>query len=282
METKYALAWLLVIVIASAVIVGAIIHNGPEEVIEISEMFEKLPEQPEDFVIIKRAIDSGETTDVCNVQKEYYKHPEFYPTWEQGKQMFYDDHDYSRWGVHGYGTYPANVGAIISNMKTGESIDFCTLFKTSYGIETYQGVKIVFENNEYFDVEIVNQEFSEYKDHFIMYPTFPTFHENWTRKLHIRITAKQDIPVDKYEFGFNIATPNRDFNEEMVWKILMGDTNKDLEYVQNCVEEISKTNGSSDIDTECEDFMMQRQKKYVKGGGWNIGRDMYAITLDIQ
>ena len=269
-----------IVVIALSVIVVATMYGTEDTVIE-NEIFKELPDHPEDFVIIKRAIEVGETTNVCNIKEDYYKHPEFYPTWEQGKEMFYDDHDYSRWGVHGYGTYPADVGATISNLKKGESIDFCTLMKTSYGIETYQGVKMVFDNSEYFDIEIVNQEFAKYENHFIMYPTFPEFHKNWSKKLHIRITAKQDIPVGNYPMGFNLATPNRDFNEEMVWEILMQDTNMDEEYVKNCVEEISNSFGSSKIDTQCEEFMMQRQKKYIKGGTWSIGRDMYTITLNI-
>jgi hypothetical protein len=280
MAKRIALVVLALIVIALSVVVIAAVYDS-EELIETKKMFTNLPDQPNDFLIIKRAIETGETTNICNVKNEYYKHPEFYPTWEQGKTAFYDNHDYSRWGVHGYGAYPADLGATISNFKKGESIDFCTIVKTSYGIETYQGVKMIFDNSEYFDIEIINQEFPEYKDHFIMYPTFPIFHENWTRQMHIRITAKQDVPIGEYEFGFNFATPNRDFNEEMVWEILMQDTDENIEYVKECVEEIHNSKDNSDIDTQCEMFMMQRQKKYVKGGTWSIGRDMYAITLDI-
>lgn len=280
MGKRIALVALALVVLTLTGLSIAFIYN-PNGKDDGDELFSELPSKTEKFEIIKRAIEKGETTDICNVEREHYIHPEFYPTWEQGRKIFYDDHDWSRWGVHGYGAYPADVGMGVTNLKKGESIDFCTLFKTSYGIETFQGIKMILDDSEYFDVEIINQEFPEYTNHFIMYPTFPKFHKDWVRKLHIRVTAKQDIPLGEYIIGLNVAAPNDDFNNKMVWEILMSDTKRDETYVKSCVEEISKVDKTSTIDSECEDFMVQREKKYVKGGGWQIGRDMFAITLEV-
>lgn len=272
---------LIIIGIISTIAIVIALNLIPTKYPENEEFwFANLPEKPNDFIMYKRDVEKGAILDLCPLEEEYWKQPEFSPTWERAKQSHYVGHDYSRWGVHGYGSYPADMGLVIRNLKQWEEIEICTFFKTSYGIETYQGIKLVPTEDEYFKVEISPQEFSEYPNHFLMTPTFPQFSPEWIRKVKLKITAKQDVPVGIYNLGFSVVSPDDRFNNKMVWEILMQDTNKDIEYVKKCVESI-KDSAHQKANTDCETFMMERQKKYVSGGGWSIGRDTYSLTIEI-
>jgi len=279
MKTKQTLS--IIILVLIFIVLTIIIIGIKNKSIE-NKLFQELPQKPRDFLIFKRAVEKGEIIDLCKLEEKYYKNPEFYITWEQGKQIFYDNHDYSRWGVHGYGAYPGDLGMVVTDLKKGEEIEFCTLLKTSYGIETYQGVKLLVPESEYFDIEISPQEYENYSNHFLLEPTFPIFKKGWVKKVKIKLIAKQDIPSDTYYFGFNLGTPDGRFSDDRVWELLMSDTNEDFEYVKSCMKELSNKKENTKTNNKCENFMLQRQKKYIQGGMWGIGRDMIGITLIVE
>lgn len=249
------------------------------------ELYSNLPSKSDSFVMIKRDVEKGEIVDLCKIDSLDWKHPDFYPTWEAGKPMHYDNHDYSRWGVHGYGAYPANTGMTIRNLKEGSVLTLCTFFKTSYGVETYQGVYVNPIENEYFKVEISPQPYAEYPNHFLIEPTFPQFEEGWVERISLKITALKDVPVGTYELGFNVEVPDTRFDDEMIWEILMTDTDKDIEYVKKCIESLAERDSDSlssrNTKTECSKFMLERQKKYIPGGSFQIGRNTYNVKIEV-
>ncbi len=168
---------------------------------------------PEDFVQVKRDIERGITYDLCTIGSEYWLQPEFYPNY----QKFLDkEHDYSRWGVHGFGAYPGGVGYTVRNMKEGQTATVCTFIHSSFEIETFQGMKLTTVSSSpdlfYVDIE---------PDTFLLYPPFPDVTKNnkWATKVKIIVTAKRDIPDGSYDFELKTTSPDNEqsvkFMEEM-------------------------------------------------------------------
>lgn len=233
-----------------------------------------LPEKPSDFKIIQRDVYSGAFPDICRLEKEYYLQPEFYPNWENQKSFMYDNHDFTRWGVYGYGAYPAKSGIQVENLKAGEKITFCTFLKTSYGIETYQGIQIEPESNKYFNV-VVDPSIM------LLNPTFPEFNENWVKKITITIIAKQDIPIGTYNIGFDIVNPPKDIEKEFVWQVLDNELKLNSTYKQRCQKYLNNRNPDKEVNQECEDLFMLRQNKYVSGGTWDTG-NIFSAVIEVK
>lgn len=268
------------ILIIIIIILGASFIFADKEQKDMSDevLFVNLLDKPDDFVIFKRDVEAGTLTDLCVIPKEYWIQPEFYPTWKMSKSLHYENHDYGRWGVHGYGVYPGEIGMRVRNLKQGEKINICSFIKTAGGIETYQGAKLAVEDNEYFDIKIKSDEIEGFDDHMLLTPTFPKFDENWVHKFELEITAKQNIPVGNYKISLNVEVPSDEFNNKMIWDILMKDTDKDIKYVKSCVNSLQN---KDDKEGECSNFMMQRQRKYVPAGGWKLDRDMFQFILEV-
>jgi len=241
---------------------------------------QNLPAKPSDFVNMKHRLEVGQLNDVCIFTDNYFLQPDFYPTWDDTYNLFYEHHDYSRWGVHGYGVYPALQGITLSNFKQGESFPICAFLKTAGGVETWQGVKLVPIENEYFKIEILNQDYENYPNHFLLEPTFPEFSKNWAKKLEIKVTAKQNVPAGKYIIGFNIVRPDDRFNKEK-YNEIMGITDEyDKSYYESCIKSLSEKDIYADVSEVCNRYFQERQRLYVAGGTWQIGQQFF--TLEVQ
>ena len=117
--------------------------------------FETIPEKPDDFDAYTREIWGGGLTDLCEISEEYWMQPEFYgSTWENAKQQFYTQPDYSMWGVYGQGNMPREISYTLTDFKEGDEFELCTFFHNGFGVWTYQGFKLISSKSEYFDVEI--------------------------------------------------------------------------------------------------------------------------------
>lgn len=229
----------------------------------IDNPYINLQEKPEDFIIIQRDVMKNEYPDICQIEPEYYKRPEFYPNWEQMYDSHYQGHNFGTWGVNGYGMYPADTGIAVMNLKKDEVITLCSFLKTAGGVETYQGIKLQPRHNEFFEV-ITDPSI------LLLQPTFPAFSEDWVYKIQIQIKAKKDVPPGEYEVGLNVVSPSKEMDEQFKWQVLEKELNMHQEYIEKC---------SKDINSDCYKQYMERQKKYVKGGQWNIGRPFYKTTI---
>ncbi len=69
-------------------------------------VFTDLPNYPDNFAVIKRDFYTSQISDYQRIGEQYWKQPEWYPTWERNGLGWFNDHDYSRWGGHGYGFMP--------------------------------------------------------------------------------------------------------------------------------------------------------------------------------
>ena len=184
---------------------------GTHKTIEPIDYMQNLPTKPNDWDIIMRELDSG-YIDILELDKAYWIQPDFYPSWRHA-QKFYTEHDYSRWGVYGHGAYPANPTVTFKKTSIGTWIQDSVLFKTGYGIETWQGLRLVAENSEYFDVEIEPNEF-------LLEPTFPVFSEDWVKKLSYTVTIKKEPPKGIYAVRVFAISPSEEKSEEWFWEVL--------------------------------------------------------------
>jgi hypothetical protein len=215
-------------------------------------LFRDLPPKERNFSIIKRDFYDNQIRDLSKISPNIYKRPEFYPTWERNYNMWYLGHDYTRWGVHGYGIFPSEIQYSVINMSAGDVLNIYTFIKTSWGIETWQGLKL----NVVYNTTLFNAEAEP--DLLLLEPTFPHFYYNWTRLVKIKVTAKEKIPQGQYRFGITVSSPPEDVSEIWLWDVL--DRYTDNEYHDQIA---ACKNRRAD---NCDELIKIRQNKYVSAG----------------
>lgn len=232
-----------------------------------STVFADLPDYPARFTLIKRNFYDGQINDFTRLNSSFWKQPEFYPTWESNGIFWFTRHDYNRWGVHGYGLFPSEISYTAGNMSQGDGFSVYTLIHTSWGIETWQGIKInPVYNTTLFDVKIE-------PDVLLLDPTFPKFYYNWTQMLRYSITAKQQIPKGQYEFSLYISSPATEQSKIWTWDVLDKYTNNLYhEQILECRKQLSD---------KCNSLLEMRQNKYVVGGQYAPSNLFTAfVTVD--
>lgn len=215
------------------------------------EVFADLPSYPENFALMKRNFYDSQIRDFERIQDTYWKQPEWYPTWQKNTGWF-TRHDFKRWGVHGYGTFPSQISYSVTNMSAGDTINIYTYLHTSYGIETWQGVKVrLIYNESLFSIRAEPEEL-------LLEPTFPKFYHNWTQKLLLNVIAKQKIPRGEYKIQMAMDAPTEQASDEWVWDVLDKYTNNLYhEQIESCKKQLSEG---------CNSLLELRQNKYVVGG----------------
>jgi hypothetical protein len=214
MKIRYVLILLVLLGVIGIFAGKFLLHEGASKNVQDKTSDQNVPHisRPEDFVQIKRDIQRGVFYDFDNLTKDYYLQPDFYPSYRQNLS-----HDYTRWGVHGYGAFPGEISYNINNFKKGQYIVLYTFVKAGDEIETFQGMKFDVDSqnlSNLFDINI-------YPNTVMFTPTFPDRSEysvdnrtyDWAYKLKISITAKSDIPSGKYEFKLKASLPGEDIQK---------------------------------------------------------------------
>lgn len=262
-----------IMVILVGILSGFLYYHPTTNIIETSETIQpidymqNIPPKPDDWNMIMRELESG-YIDIIKMNSSYWLQPDFYPSWKVA-QRFYTEHDYSRWGVYGSGAYPGNP-IITFNKKDRETwISDCTLFKTGYGIETWQGIKLVPESNEYFEIEIEPNEF-------LLEPTFPIFSENWVRIINYKIIIKKEPPTGIYNVKIFSVSPSKENAKEWFWDVLKKESTP-LER-----EMVTRAKLQADAEGRIpEEFTnwitLERKNKYVDASTFQTG-----ACMDIQ
>jgi len=249
-----AMAAFLLFSVDNTVNASEIIPNSRPQYDSIpNEVFKDLPDYPSNFVILKRDIFNGQITNLNKIPDNIYKQPELYPTWETNGQKWFTDHDYSRWGVHGYGFFPGEISYDISNMAAGDEVNTHSFLHTSWGIETWQGLKLIpVYDHDYFDVSITPSET-------LLEPTFPKFYNNWSQKINMHIIAKEQVPQGDYSFSIKFGTPSNLNSNTWMWEVL--DKYTDNQYH----DEIQKCKDSLSQKEKCDSLIGLKQNKYISG-----------------
>ena len=227
-----------------------------------------IPDKPEDYELIKRAFSEG-FMDIEKLNESYWLQPDFYPGWSAAKGV-YEQHDYSRWGVYGHGAYPSNPTICFKTDKPGEWVRFTVLYRTGFGIETWQGVKLVPEDNEYFDVELNPNQM-------LLSPTFPVFAKDWVRKLSIKVTIKKQPPAGNYTVNIYSAPVDKELADKWYWEVLKKDTSEAERKMIEIAEKQAKVKG--EIPEKFRRWIeVERKNRYVDAATFDVGP---RITLKI-
>jgi len=226
----------------------------------------ELPEKPANYDLVLREIERN-YVDLSDLGPEYYLQPDFYPGWRVGRE-FYTKHDYSRWGVYGHGAYPANPTITFTSRDVGGWISFSTLYKTGYGIETYQGIRLVPQSSEYFDISVSPNQF-------LLEPTFPYFYKGWVQPITIKVTIKAPVEPGTYKVAFEVLPPNNEQRKKWVWEVLNKESSEQEQYMLNQAQEMYGDN----IPDDWEGWIsIGRKNKYVDASIFSMEN---RVTLEI-
>lgn len=160
------------------------------------------------FENTKRSFESGSYNIIINLPKEIYLKPEFYPSYNKS-----NEENHSKRALYGYGAYPSEVTYDAKEFKAGQEVDVYTLVHASYDVYTYQGMKLTLDssNNEFFETQISPSEI-------LLFPKYlensSNVTSNWSYKIKITVSAKEDIPEGKYLFKLKADVPSPDKEAE--------------------------------------------------------------------
>lgn len=181
-------------------------------------MFSLLPEFPKNFYSVRQLVRTGTITDFGTLGEEYWKQPEFFPNFEDIGLPILQNPPKDRWGAQGYMTYPADT---LSMVRPGEQLDVYFFIKSSYLVETYQG--IMFDYSFPSSAEVTSGELPEggtavqqdpeaaasyftvelEPNPFILEPNFPVFRPGGTIKVKATIRASPETPAGNYVVAFD-------------------------------------------------------------------------------
>lgn len=196
------------------------------------EVFELLPEYPADFGEIDFLVEHGEIPILENFtegvpDENYYKQPEFYPTWEtKGVNSFLSPTP-GYFAMKGLGAYPGDI--VIRPVKAGQDLIAITFFHSAWGVIKWQGVGLDVTYPTEGSTEMgkfsVVQDPAEVKNYFkvevepknlLLEPTYPVFYPNWTQKVKINIHVNENTPPGKYLIGISVASPSPEFSQKWI------------------------------------------------------------------
>ena len=276
MRIFFVLIFLVILIIIGFVAADKFALKSDKKIIDQKISDQNLT-KPENFLQIKRDVQKGIFYSLENLSEDYYMQPDFYPSYISS-----DPHDYTRWGVHGYGAYPGEISYNIKNFKKDQFINIYTFVKAGDNIETFQGMKFDFEtynqnidnnknnknNSQLFDINID-------PDTIMFSPTFPVRSEyivgprkyDWVYKLKITISAKIDTPTGKYEFKLKALPP-----DENIQRLYYEDIQKITQKWYTCPDK---------KDIKCDNNIVELRKKvYVNGGQFQADK-FFTIIINV-
>jgi len=187
------------------------------------QVFCELPDFPDDFERVRNEYKLGRLQ-LYEIKPDYWKQPEWLPTFMNIMLPLLQNPDFNRFGVTpAPGSSPNEF--VREGDFTKESVRFDFLSMSPINTIMYSGVKIVplwleegtmelnkFSDgtnhieqdpemiNKYFDIEIT-------PDLFLLEPTTPRFLYHWNEKIKVVITAKPNLPKGKYMLAITYTTP---------------------------------------------------------------------------
>jgi hypothetical protein len=203
--------------------VGSLPENRPDYL--PPEVYQNLPAFPKDFYEIDILLTNAKLTYLAPLGEEYWKQPEFYPGWEEEGVKLHQNPEKGRYGVWGWGAYPADQGY---SSLPGDDFTATTYFHSSWVIQSYQGMQMqaVFPEEGYVNGVQVSQDpvnTSKYFDIsfdpeiFIVEPSFPIFGAEWAKRVQITVKISPGTPPGNYIIGVNPVAPPKQQDDE--WRL---------------------------------------------------------------
>ena len=231
--------------------------------IDESTVFRELPPYPQDFREVDVMVENNKYPIAEKFSKElpdenYYKQPEFYPTWEdQGVPLYTPlkpGYSPGYVGVIGYGAYPGDI--IVRPIKSGQNFLTITYWHTAWAIAKYQGMGLTVtypaKGETGMGLFVVDQNPDKVKDYFsvnispttlLLQPNYPLFGKDWAQKVKVDVHVNEKTPPGKYLIG------------------------------------ISPVNPPADLETQ---WIRDYRLKYTSVGIAGIGRPTYQIFVEVQ
>ncbi|RLG20131.1 hypothetical protein DRN67_00820 [Candidatus Micrarchaeota archaeon] len=174
-----------------------------------AELFAQLPEFPPDLyrVALLYRYDHITYEELVSLPEEYWKQPEWYASFDQVGIEMMKDAQLGSAGLYGYGVYKADE---YRTAYAGDELKDVFFFHTSWRVKSYQGMMLVANYNQ------SALEVSIEPSIFLLGPTHPEFHANWTEKIVVNVRVKPDAAPGEYVIGIEAEQPPEEYEE--MWK----------------------------------------------------------------
>lgn len=188
------------------------------------EVFQELPEYPEDFWEKWTMVKGGRKIDFEALEEKYWKQPEFYDRTfvEQGVWYYtrFRPEKVVRYASSGSAPYPGEK--VVLNISKGEVFKATTFWHASWGVAKYQAITIEPEYPE--EMKIKMGDYSVVQDpetarkcfeittepsYILMEPTFPYFHYGWVKRVSLIIETSEDCPIGDYGIEMVPGSPDK-------------------------------------------------------------------------
>ena len=147
-------------------------------------------------------------TNISEIPEEYYKRPEFYPTYK----TYIDKTDNKQTAFYGYGAYPGEISYNVKAFKASNYVDVYTFVHSSYGVGNYQGLRLYLKSPDEKLFETITEPSDILLSPFLL--GSQEIPNNWTYRIKMRITARNDIPEGRYVFKLSAGQPSPEKLEE--------------------------------------------------------------------
>ena len=147
-------------------------------------------------------------TNISDIPEEYYKRPEFYPSYK----TYIDQTDKKQTASYGYGAYPGEISYNVKALKASQYVDVYTFVHSSYSVGNYQGLKLSLKSPD----EELFETITEPSD-ILLSPLFlesQNISNNWTYRIKMKIVARKDIPDGRYVFKLSAGQPSSEKQRE--------------------------------------------------------------------
>ncbi len=190
---KTKLMWFLLLSPLFLVIAFAAISEARPDYGLSQGTFAALPAMPSNFQQVEKEINKSMLFDVG---EEYWKQPEFYPTFEKFIPLMKKP-PAERIAIWGVGIYPARHEY---RAQKGSEFTATVYLHASWLVQTYQGAKLVAEyDKRYFDVSVS-------PDIVLLGPAYPKFDKNWAQKITVKVRVKE-VPKGVHYIIVNPKAP---------------------------------------------------------------------------
>lgn len=155
--------------------------------------FSSLPAMPSNFQQVEETVNKSM---IYDVGEEYWKQPEFYPTFEKFVALMKSP-PAERIAIWGVGVYPARHEY---KAQQGSEFSFVVYLHASWLVQTYQGAKLIADyDKRYFDVSVS-------PDTVLLGPAYPKFDKNWAQKITVSVRVKE-APEGTHYISINPKEP---------------------------------------------------------------------------
>ena len=180
-----------------------------------ASVFALLPPLPKDFFEKRGLFKSGKISlkEFGDLGEDYWKQPEAFQNFEEYAVREMLNPPAGRWGAKGYGAFPNEFTA---RAKPGDSVETIVFFKTSWLVESYQGMELSYSVSsggqqqpaQGISVEITPKEF-------LLEPAYPVFSKGWVQKVSVKAVVSTQAQEGEYDITIDPVKPQQ--NASLEW-----------------------------------------------------------------